>query len=411
MFGIMVLTGLLLLALGIREKKINEKNRRKIKLRINVNGIRGKSTVTRLITGILNEAGYNTIGKTTGTEARMIYQYRENEIKRKPEGANIKEQIKVISAAKKRRADALVCECMAVRPEYQVVYSHDIINANVCVIVNVLEDHLDVMGPTTDQIAQAFGETIPYNGRLVITKDKYTEYFKKIAKKRRTKVFVADNDKIPQGYLEQFDYVLFPDNVSLALAVAESLEIPEEIALNGMLNAHPDPGALKITEIKNNKYNLDFCFVNAFAANEPSSSLAIIEKVAELGYNIEDMAVVFNGRPDRVDRTDQFIKDFFPQLPKSILIGMGQCISNIEKAYDNGKLNDVYKYINLENKSTDEIINEIVPYLNGRVLLGVGNIHGDGEDFIKEIYGLEDKLAKVDTTVVEHSMEMKESIA
>ena len=41
-------------------------------LRVHVNGIRGKSTVTRLIAGVLREAGYRTVAKTTGSEAVTI---------------------------------------------------------------------------------------------------------------------------------------------------------------------------------------------------------------------------------------------------------------------------------------------------------------------------------------------------
>ena len=64
-------------------------------------------------------------------------------------------------------AEALVCECMAVNPDYQKVFQFRMLEANIVVIVNVLEDHLDVMGPTLDQIAQAFGATIPYCGFLI----------------------------------------------------------------------------------------------------------------------------------------------------------------------------------------------------------------------------------------------------
>ena len=152
----------ILLYLGIKEKKNNEENLKKIPLRINVNGIRGKSTATRLITGVLTNADYKVVGKTTGTSPRMIYWNKKDEevIKRNLLGANIKEQIKVINKAQEVGAEALVCECMAVRPEYQAVYQNDIFKSNITVIVNVLEDHLDVMGPTTDEIALAFSETI-----------------------------------------------------------------------------------------------------------------------------------------------------------------------------------------------------------------------------------------------------------
>ncbi|MBR3002585.1 MAG: poly-gamma-glutamate synthase PgsB [Clostridia bacterium] len=392
----LVILGLIafVLYLGIKEKKQNEENIANIKIRVNVNGTRGKSTATRLITAVLDEAGYNTLGKTTGTAARLLYKGTETKIKRKKEGSNIKEQIAVIRQAKQKEANALVCECMAVRPDYQKVYSHNIIKANVCVIVNVLEDHLDVMGPTTDQMALAFGETIPYNGTLIITHSKYTKYFKDIAKKRNTKVYVARNQDIPKGYLEKFSYVLFPDNVALALAVARGLKIDKKVALEGMLKANPDPGALNIKEIHDESKDINFNFVNAFAANEPASSLAIIDKVKDLKYDTEDLVVLFNGRPDRIDRTDQFVRDFFPKLPNCVLVGMGQAIGNIKKGFDEGKYPNVKEYLHLENGNPETIVDKMLPYLKNKILLGVGNIHGDGEELINDIYKLNDEEVK-----------------
>ena len=63
----------MLAVLGCAEKRRNEANRKKLRVAVNVNGIRGKSTATRLITAILAEAGYRVVGKTTGTAARMIF--------------------------------------------------------------------------------------------------------------------------------------------------------------------------------------------------------------------------------------------------------------------------------------------------------------------------------------------------
>ena len=199
--AIIVIGIVITLYLGIKEKRKNEENINKLNLRINVNGIRGKSTATRLITGVLNEAGYKVVGKTTGTSPRMIYwnNKKEEVIVRNSAGANIKEQVHVIDKAVKVGAEALVCECMAVRPEYQDVYQNDIFKANITVIVNVLEDHLDVMGPTTDEIAMAFSNTIPYNGYLVVDNGPYVKYFTEECKKRNTKIVVADNSKIPDG--------------------------------------------------------------------------------------------------------------------------------------------------------------------------------------------------------------------
>src|SRR5699024_577204 len=163
--------------------------------------IRGKSTVTRLTNGILKEAGYKTIGKTTGTSARMIYWDKEEEpILRRPEGTNIREQRVVVQEAADLGADAIVSECMAVNPDYQIVYQEKILKANIGVIVNVLEDHLDVMGPTIDHSADAFLSTTPYNGTLIVSESPYVDFYSKEAKKRNTKVIAANNEAVSERF-------------------------------------------------------------------------------------------------------------------------------------------------------------------------------------------------------------------
>lgn len=265
---LIVIACVIMLGIGFIEKKRHQKNIDALPVRVNINGIRGKSTVTRLTTGILMEAGYKTVGKTTGTDARMIYwdTPEEKPIKRKPQGPNIGEQKEVMRETVERGANAIVSECMAVNPDYQIIFQEEPLQANIGVIVNVLEDHMDVMGPTLDEIAEAFTATIPYNGHLVITDSEYTDFFKEIAKKRNTEVIVADNSKITDEYLRKFEYMVFPDNASLALGVAQALGIDEDTAFRGMLNAPPDPGAMRILPLMDAK--TPGHFVNGFAAND-----------------------------------------------------------------------------------------------------------------------------------------------
>lgn len=47
--------------------------------------------------------------------------------------------------------------------------------------------------------------------------------------------------------------MVFPDNASIGLAVAEALGIDAETAMRGMLNAQPDPGAMRITTFGDEK--------------------------------------------------------------------------------------------------------------------------------------------------------------
>ena len=379
-----------------------KRNVEKIPIRVNINGIRGKSTVTRLITSILTEAGYKTVGKTTGTAARMIYWFQDDEdiIVRQPQGANIGEQLKVLQKAADLNAEALVCECMAVNPDYQKVFQFRMLEANIVVIVNVLEDHLDVMGPTLDQISQAFGATIPYNGFLITIDCAYTNYFKQIAKERNTKVIIADNSKITDEYLAKFDYMIFPDNASLALAVGEALGIDEETCFKGMLNAHPDPGAMRITRIGDE--NLNCTFVNGFAANDPQSTVNIWERVKELEYNTEDPIVIMNCREDRVDRTEIFVSDVFPKIQTHTLVAIGEVSEPITTAFNNGQFPNVKNYINLEYAEPDKIMETLTPLLKDRMVFGVGNIHGQGEAFIEKLLSMARDEDPQDTIVIDN---------
>lgn len=375
---------LCLLGLGVYEKRQIRKNLSKIPLRVNVNGIRGKSTATRFITAVLEEAGYHVIGKTTGTSARMIVwgQKEEIPIQRRPIGANIGEQISVIKTAAEKGANALVGECMAVRPEYQEIYQHQIIQANIVVITNVVEDHLDEMGPTTEQIAWAFAKTIPYNGILVITEGPYADYFKKEAEKRNTQVVCLDPDMIDPEYIAKFPYIVFPNNCAICLGLARALGIDDEIAYKAMLKAHPDPGIAQVVKVESG--DKAAWLANAFAANEPESSLEIWRNVIGAKEPEGAHVLILCCRDDRIDRTQQFIKDFLPYIKVKYMLVIGTGTMNVLKAFEKNKFKGIDECIDLTGRKADEIIEEVEKIMNNNIIFCAGNIHGVAEQFLED---------------------------
>ncbi|NJH85773.1 poly-gamma-glutamate synthase PgsB, partial [Staphylococcus agnetis] len=200
MFLVIFFTALILV-LAMREIYVHNKRINSIPVRININGIRGKSTITRLIYGILREDQINVICKTTGPVARMLYWYTDEEfpVVRKPQGPNIGEQRDILKIVNKEGAEAIVNECMAVNPDYQIIFQKQLLKANIGVIVNVMEDHMETLGPTLDDVAESFTATIPYNGKLVVMKDEYTDFFKKVADQRNTETIVVDKDDIDEA--------------------------------------------------------------------------------------------------------------------------------------------------------------------------------------------------------------------
>ncbi len=379
--------------LGVYEQIKHNKRLNLLDIRININGTRGKSTATRLITGILKEAGIKVVGKTTGTSARIIYWNKEEEepIIRGPLGPNIIEQKAVVKKADKLGASAFVTECMAVNPDYQITFQEKLVKANIGVIVNVREDHMDLCGPTLDFIAESFTATIPHNGTLVVADSKYNNYYAQEARRRNSQIIIADEKEIPDGYLEKFKYLIFPENVAIALAAAKALNIDKYTALRGMLNANPDPGALMIYPLddKNASY-----FVNGFAANDPNSTRMIWDHITDIGYPTKNPMVIVNCRPDRVDRTQQIAEEVLPNMDIAILVAMGQSVKPITEVV-NGKKISLQKYINAEGLSPHEVYELIKDYFINRMIYGVGNIHGGGDELVELIVHESFKLETV----------------
>jgi gamma-polyglutamate synthase len=378
------LSGLLLL-LGYLDYAIHRRNLNRIKVRINVNGTRGKSTVTRLIMGALREGGLRVVGKTTGTAARLIYwnQVSEVPIPRKIGGPNINEQCWVLRAAARQGAEYLVSECMAVNPEYQVIFARQLLQNNLGVIVNTLPDHLDVMGPTTREVAEALAATIPTGGTVVLIRDEFLDYYTKVAEKRSCQVRVANPDLVPAAFLNSFNYLVFPENVALALEVAHFLGIETEVAMRGMLKALPDPGVLTITPIKLGAG--EFLFANAFAANDPVSTIAIYERLASMGYREYPLVIVVNCREDRVDRTKQMAIEVLPHLAYTDLVIIGSSAGHIKRGHQLGWYNTQSVW-NLEGASTGQILECLTKLAPGSLILGIGNIHGAAAELLERIY-------------------------
>lgn len=91
-----------------------------------------------------------------------------------------------------------------------------------------------------------------------------------------------------------------------------------------------------------------------------------------------------NCRADRVDRTQQFAEDVLPYIEASELVLIGETTEPIVKAYEAGKI-PADKLFDFEHKSTEEIMFMLKNKLEGRVIYGVGNIHGAAEPLIEKI--------------------------
>lgn len=287
------------------EYKRHERSLAAIPLRIHVNGIRGKSSVTRLIAAGLRAGGLRVVAKTTGTRARILLpDGSEQDLKRRGP-ANIKEMIPVTRRARSLGAQALVAECMAVRPDLQWCCEHRLIKAHIGVITNIRPDHEDVMGTGLENIARSLCNTAPEAGVLVTTCGAAELVRSAMGQKAESQLVTVDGGAIGPEELSGFPYEVIGENLALALAVCELAGVDRQTALNGMRQAQPDPGNVTVRAIRLDTKTVTL--VNAFAANDPESTLILWNRYVASRHG--SRAILLNCRRDRKYRTAQLCRE------------------------------------------------------------------------------------------------------
>lgn len=337
-----------------------------------------------MIAGGLRAGGIKTLAKTTGSSPRIIYEDgREEEILRQ-RNPTIKEQLKAVSLASQRNIECLVVECMALKPELQWVSEHKLIKSNIGVITNVRADHLDVMGPTTRDVARAISNTIPEHGKLFTSEKEHLPLISEITRERNTELFVINHDdiaRISEETMLEFPYLEHKENVALALKVCQALEVNPQVALKGMYSATPDVGVLKIHRIRTECPVKLMHFVNAFAANDPDSNAIIWQMVKDRFPVTMPKILILNTRSDRLQRSQQLGKLICNGLNARWYILVGQSTRVLETTALRHGI-DPRKIIKMDKErcvsNVFERIHQLTEYES--VIVGMGNIGGIGNE-------------------------------
>ena len=196
------------------------RNRAKLQHVVYVNGIRGKSSVTRLIDAGLRAGGKRCFCKTTGTLPMTINAegVEQQILRRGP--ANIREQLWVLQRAAENSAEVLIAECMAVDPALQKLSQQKMMRADIGVITNVRLDHTDEMGGTLSEICDSLCSMIPENGVVFTADAMFYPQIAKNAAQKGAKAILATAENLPAQAID------FDENVALALAVCAHLGVP-----------------------------------------------------------------------------------------------------------------------------------------------------------------------------------------
>lgn len=389
MLGLEVLAGATagLVGLGIAELALHRRGLAKIAHRVHVNGTRGKSSVTRLVAATLRAGGVRTCAKTTGTLARFILPDGNELPIYRPAGPNIIEQKRIVAVAVALEAEALVIECMALQPLLQSLSELELVRATHGVITNARPDHLDVMGPDADNVARALSGTVPSKGKLYTAERERRGILQEAAEDRGTELVAFEGlaamlggEEAAADALARFPWTEHADNVALALQVGADFGVAAEVALEGMWNARPDPGAMTVHEL--DFFGRHIAFVNGFAANDPISTEQIWNMALARFEGVERRIAIFNCREDRADRSVDLGRAFAAFTPADKVILMGGRTHAFADAAVKGGL-DAGTLVFAEGASANKVFERILG-LCGRstLVMGMGNTKGGGLELV-----------------------------
>ena len=335
------------------EKRANDRALKSFQHIIHVNGIRGKTSVCRMIDAHLRGAGYRVFTKTTGSTPCYIDVSGQEHLIRRRGPAHIGEQLAMIRKAAGQHAEILILECMAVQPELQRVAQERIVQGDLNVITNVRYDHIFEMGESLEEIAGSISGTIPQNGILFTADETFFPYFQAVCQDKESEAVLCRPSREAPG-----------ENEAIACTVGAYLGIPSEKFPRHMAAYQEDFGGQKLY------WKEGTVFLNLFSANDPQSTRMLLERHFPDSGGV---TLLYNNRTDRPDRLLLFIRRFFHEVPYSRLLIMGESRSLALRTLRRSD-------IAAEGVSSWR---EAVAKAGHAPLVGIGNIKGQAYEMIQ----------------------------
>ncbi len=301
MNGFLILLGLssVFLIFLIAESILYNQKIKRIPLRISVSGTRGKSSVTRTLASVFRAHGIRILAKTTGSEAKYILPDGSTEPIRRRGVTTILEQKKLMARAVNLEVDCIITEIMSIHPDNHKTETHKLIKPTLTVFSNFRADHTDVAGESISEITRLFIHDIFPGSRIIVPEIEVNEYLLAGAKQLGATLIAAkeglsDELNLPESVYE----TQIKSNLDAVAAAARYMGIPDEKIIRGIIDTRLDKGQLGIFRLDDkllndsgitfepglhaDKKSRKIWFVNAFAANDPVSTVQVIEKTMKI---------------------------------------------------------------------------------------------------------------------------------
>jgi poly-gamma-glutamate synthase PgsB/CapB len=385
---IFLLTLVAIAFVGLIGERIRLNRRRKaVPLLIAVTGTRGKSSVARMLASVLRQSGRRVLAKTTGSEAAFILpDGSEKEIRRRGRPSII-EQKRVIRLAARLGADAAVVEVMSIHPENHFVEAHHLLKPDIVLVTNFRVDHTGAVGETREAVASVLALDVPRGGRAFVPQGECFPEFRDAVEESGGEV-----TEVPAGVASSLpeedslsDAGRFGENLDLVCVAARALHIDDRTIREGIRDSRGDVGSLGIWRYRVGDSGQPCILVNAFAANDPESTSLVHDSVmAALGVGPKRCVGLLNLRPDRGDRTLQWVgalrEGFLDRFARLYVMGLhAQAVARRLKHIDGEGRIEVVRAKRPED-ITQSVLREMGDV--GGLVFGFGNIGGPGEALV-----------------------------
>ena len=235
------------------------------------------------------------------------------------------------------------------------------------------------MGEREDDIARVLNLDFPKGAAVYVSQDSQQYIDEEIVQTRSLQLRVVPRTSMlspadPKSPLPRNE---FSENLDLVAAVARGLNIEDAVIVRGIQNAIHDIGRFTIWSLQLNGKKI--FAVNAFAANDPDSTLKVLAKTHELlAGKPRAFTGLLNLRADRPERTLQWIEALNSGVAKefSQLYVLGGHANVVKRKID--------KTLTVASKSPDTVTQTIAEHMEeDEVLFGFGNIRGAGEQLVE----------------------------
>jgi gamma-polyglutamate synthase len=356
-----------------------KKSLRKLKIRVLVNGTRGKSSVTEYIAAGLRNASGNTFAKITGVRPTIIYSDGKQELIKRRGPARVQEQIKIIRLATKNNVDVMILECMSINPELQKLES-SIFKPHVYVITNIREDHREHMGKTIEEEVHSICSAIPRDSVIVSGEEKYLKGIQSYAESQNSRVVLLKSyaslnfDGLPPG--------VFISNVAIAMTVCEIMGVEPENSF-ASISQYISEKKIPLQEINIEQRKVSF--LNGFDVNDVPSAIEFIKYWLEIIGGSRELIIIFNTRADRPYRSVDFAKWLatLERVKYIILTGNHIHFASRILCLNGFQVERIIKWNDADIKNIKNSLTQISS--SEEIVVGMANIAGDGFKILQSL--------------------------